>query len=866
MTEDIISLFSELKNKITTFDKDDFYTITNKIRHILIENDISNYFEKLSLLGLGTQLALLTNHHKSDWFRKELCYLISNEGKNYFNDDMSLWIDMVATGLESNGNNISFLDDIDFTSTFLTDFSSGKYPNYQHIPINLRSIANGRFTQANLSICFGLYFTIMGLCFDFPDNDIKTIIDLLNYYILIPENERLNRFNLELERFFSNFINIDFSERRYFYTDLPFIYTKIAEKKEKSDDEITVITNNGQTIKTKIRKGILSEFQTVSRSLELLLSLENNLNPTEENKMRLILFERVFYNKRRMRQENSRKENKIFLMQQTPYGMFKVPEHTKLHNESALALFEEAISVFKSISEENQQELGKNLYGKESIYSKTLNLEHGVAICLYMLLKEMSFDDVKTIFYTPKEIENTGLMNKLLDQIENTNKTQPDEVTWTDKTTLLEQMLFFMFWEICGYANSESKDKEHQFESWLKNQNILNDSALDFTTCFHPFRDFQKPEILQTIQQLKIPFNLAVTYRNPFWWKQQLKFILNWNAMKNHLNPSNFSNNEIAFDDNILNISDLKDNSLLVELLFRFSRTEPEFKENIIAILNHLREVQKEKFPVYFDKKEKCYNQDALDNQKKIKDLDRGFWIPAIYQSIYPFNTEVFIQKYGKKFFCRNIIECRLFNESGDVLYYDDKNRILKNYRETNKNAMYTRYLYLDRNNYVHNGTSRTIKELLKPEKYKDLLLTLADILLYLDSDSKRYIDDKIKNFIAQNVLFSSMNEVCTESIRKECKTLASLIMKIKEAEPDEITISVIEEFAARIKQNDKLDYSSEISRNEYLMERLSRLLNIIFLTYEPDFNSHSIDFLIEHKTQILLYIASVTYKLSKEV
>ena len=196
--------------------------------------------------------------------------------------------------------------------------------------------------------------------------------------------------------------------------------------------------------------------------------------------------------------------------------MFKVPEHTKLHNESALALFEEAISVFKSISEENQQELGKNLYGKESIYSKTLNLEHGVAICLYMLLKEMSFDDVKTIFYTPKEIENTGLMNKLLDQIENTNKTQPDEVTWTDKTTLLEQMLFFMFWEICGYANSESKDKEHQFESWLKNQNILNDSALDFTTCFHPFMDFQKPEILQTIQQ----FNLAVTYRNPFWWKQ----------------------------------------------------------------------------------------------------------------------------------------------------------------------------------------------------------------------------------------------------------------------------------------------------------------------------------------------------------
>ena len=42
-----------------------------------------------------------------------------------------------------------------------------------------------------------------------------------------------------------------------------------------------------------------------------------------------------------------------------------------------------------------------------------------------------------------------------------------------------------------------------------------------------------------------------------------------------------------------------KDTSLLIELLFRFSRIEPEFKENIIAMLNHLREAQKDRFPVY---------------------------------------------------------------------------------------------------------------------------------------------------------------------------------------------------------------------------------------------------------------------------
>jgi len=421
-----------------------------------------------------------------------------------------------------------------------------------------------------------------------------------------------------------------------------------------------------------------------------------------------------------------------------------------------------------------------------------------------------------------------------------------------------------MFWEICGYEDSNSKDKEHFIDICLKNPNVIDDESLNFSYCFHEFMDYQNPDIMQTIQRLNIPFKLAVEYRDPLWWKRQLVNILNWKAYKSHFNSSN---GDEVFDNSLLDITDLKDRSLIIELLFRFSRTEPEFKENIIAMLNHLREIQKEFLPVYYDSKKRCYNQDAIENQKKVRNLDKGFFIPAIYQNLYPFNTEEFIKKYNEqKYFCRHNIECRLFQESGDVYYIDDKNRIKKNYRETNKKAMYTRYLYLDRNNYVHNSTSRTINELLKPEKLQDLLFTLADFLLYLESDSNRYKDDKIKSAIANDKFFSTQNEICTESIRKECITLAGILMKIKGFETDEISCSTIENYASELKQNETVDYTSEISKNEFLRERLNRLLSIVFLTYEPDFNSPSIDFLIEHKMQVLLYITSVTLNLAKEI
>ena len=212
---------------------------------------------------------------------------------------------------------------------------------------------------------------------------------------------------------------------------------------------------------------------------------------------------------------------------------------------------------------------------------------------------------------------------------------------------------------------------------------------------------------------------------------------------------------------------------------------------------------------------------------------------------------------------CRYIINCKLFQESDVILEKDDKERIRQNYRESNKIAMFTRYLYLDRNIYVHEGSNRTIKELLKPNKVKDLLITLADFLTYLDFDSERYKDDEMKKGFTNLPL---SYEKCKNYIKNECKSLASIIMKLNTYEANEITSSAIETFSNSLPASSKIDYNCELAKNEFLKERLERLLNIIFLTYKPDFNSHAIDFLIEYKRQILLYIISVTFKLVQEI
>ena len=281
-------------------------------------------------------------------------------------------------------------------------------------------------------------------------------------------------------------------------------------------------------------------------------------------------------------------------------------------------------------------------------------------------------------------------------------------------------------------------------------------------------------------------------------------------------------------------------------------------------MLNHLRETQKALFPVYYDSAIKAYNPEAIENQKKIQAIDSGFWIASLYQSIFPFNTEEAIEKNNKEeLLCRYIINCKLFQESDVVLEKDDKERIRQNYRESNKIAMFTRYLYLDRNVYVHEGSNRTIKELLKANKEKDLLLTLADILIYLDTDTERYKNDSTKRGFANLPL---SYEKCKNYIKNECKTLASIIMIINGYEVKEITSAAIEEFSNKLPPASRLDYNCDLAKNEFLKERLDRLLNIIFLTYKPDFNSHSIDFLIEYKRQILLYIISVTFKLVQEI
>lgn len=865
MTEASLNFFKNISTKIISADKDKLGKYVNEIWTIYKYDEPDDYFEKLLLLGLGSQLAYLTKHYHKEKIQKELCKVIEEDGKNYFDENMNHIIDMVESGLESKGNNLSFMDEIDFSQTFLTDFCSDNYPDYRKIISNLHFIKSGLFKQDYFNICFPLYFLILGMFYDFPDMDAYSVINLLNYYILIPEKDRLDRINLEIERSFNLYIQVDFSERRYLYTDLPFIYSKIAEKKEKEPDKgvFKIVSENSAPIIFNIKSGIRSELQTVSKSIEFLLSLDNILNPNEKNEMRLVLFERVFYNRRRLEEENSKKESEIALMLKTPFGFYTIPENVKIHHEKALSLFLRAISIFKNIEKEEPLEIRKIFSGQKNIYQGTLNLEHGVAICLYMLLKEMSFDDVKQIF--SNSIDSDVILNLKSHLLGDTGITQlqSKESTEENKKTLLEQMLFFMYWEICGYSNKENKVKENPIEGWLKNPYVGQTQNIDFDDAFHPYSDFQNPYKNLKMQELmmlqRLSFKQVVEFRDPFWWKRILP-ILQMNAFSSHFE---LVNKKDYFEDE-LDISEIKDTSLIVELLFRFSRIEPEFKENIISMLNHLRETQKALFPVYYDSAIKAYNPEAIENQKKIQAIDSGFWIASLYQSIFPFNTEEAIEKNNKEeLLCRYIINCKLFQESDVVLEKDDKERIRQNYRESNKIAMFTRYLYLDRNVYVHEGSNRTIKELLKANKEKDLLLTLADILIYLDTDTERYKNDSTKRGFANLPL---SYEKCKNYIKNECKTLASIIMIINGYEVKEITSAEIEEFSNKLPPASRLDYNCDLAKNEFLKERLDWLLNIIFLTYKPDFNSHSIDFLIEYKRQILLYIISVTFKLVQEI
>ena len=70
MTEASLNFFKNISTKIISADKDKLGKYVNEIWTIYKEDEPDDYFEKLLLLGLGSQLAYLTKHYHKEKIQK----------------------------------------------------------------------------------------------------------------------------------------------------------------------------------------------------------------------------------------------------------------------------------------------------------------------------------------------------------------------------------------------------------------------------------------------------------------------------------------------------------------------------------------------------------------------------------------------------------------------------------------------------------------------------------------------------------------------------------------------------------------------------------------------------------------------------
>jgi len=837
----------------------------------------SDYLDDLTLLAAGWQFSIFSNNtYRIEKYEKLINLLIKEHGKEYFNEDMNQKLDdlyKTSKGADS-GKSYIQLGSRQFITDILKLYPfSSKAAGYNTDITFLKSIKTGYPLNKNFRVLFPLYFCLLSKQFDFPDNDTMALVNIRNLLLFTEDDWEINRLiNEEIISIFSTYFIMDCSERRYLYTDMDFIYDQLEEN---SPEDLLPCCEKDQ---------IKSDLQKNRESLEILLATQNVINSSSESEIRLALFERVFYNRRRSF------ENK---------------------KETALELFLRTKETFKTVPV-NTKKPGEIYYPKQE-FKNTLNSEASVAACMYMLIKEMSFDELKKVFHINEEKKES------FSQAENWKPycetlgfslTETEKQSFSEKdNTLLEQMMAFLYMETMAYTGKQ-KDSKNKF---------------DFLSLMTPY-----------FSKIFIEDAASVFTQDFFWWtrmetalhtaSRSQNFCDNLTDRANEILDSNYLNlpqdfkstryeslyrlTSTAFIDNLTDLSSIQNPSLLITALYRLSRIEPDYKESCIALLNLLREIQKEYIPVFFDKNTKKWNADAEKNQKILHEIDSGFLINNIYQHFYPFSSMDAIKHYeGELYLRRPKIHITIFPETDYQFLISETNKIILDHRATNKFQMHSRSLYYDRCMDVHSGENRTVVHLLKPQNWKDLLNTIEDAFFRIFTDISDNTDlwsntepiifnnekepqeaflsliDLITNLLFQHfdsITEEDLNIISLGNVYQEAneffeknnseilkKTEENGVKDFSEKELDDLKNKLRTQvftgfFCSAVEKLKKKVQDAKPEYDEVFTETLRNFLNILFLTYtaEEDIINGE-DFIIENQGAVSLYLILISLRFS---
>lgn len=763
-----------------------------------------------------------------------------------------------------------------------------KNKQYKDKPQACHTLMEGKMPENHFDYALGFYITICSSHLSEERYQLRDIVfwhtHLKSILLYVSNAEDIEKFdvlvNETLLKYFYIFCDLQTMNKKFLYTELPFIERRIAQ-----NDYIHEVLPNIDIY-----------------DLHNLLCIDCVIRSGEKQDIIEELVAKVFFNKYSVAQSLDAHREQVDFINSFKYfeGQTRPMEVASFKRDD---YFTSPAQLFQ-----------KALY----IFGETLSSNYGIIACLYMLSKEMDIDDFASIFVEEKE-ESFTLKNRYLKLID--KALEYEELRYLD----LEQSgrygkEYRRFYNIFGgYKDRIKKAKKAEIlRNQKKKQNLdlgLNETPKrqkDLLQYFLWFIMFEKAGLYydnnEDVYQLNsdrdkllIPFlsktmDLAYTdinrVNNTF--SDLLKFI----GMENKVD---------------LSLDKIKDYWSVVLLAYNLSRIESASKDSIINELNYIREQQINLLHIdikNYSNKEKDqgkieeirdYNRISKLNQKKLQAIDCGFVLRTFAQKFYPFTSSSFVEegtKNPKDYFIHGFerkIHCKCLWET-DNEYFEDGSL---DWIKINSKGLVTRYLYRDRNAYSHHAKFANVSALLKPANWKNLLIALSEFNLLLRADlwAERVafrlqspVDDAIRNddFFFQNIylqnevenLYYTLILYIQEKYGREPKIFKILDdQKYGEArgnggdwKKECLPIYKCIEYIDANKANKKpdIDYTqcAGPDDNEGSFKiRLEKMLNIMFLvndTYVSDVQSVKfMDFYSQYNTEISLYLIYMTFAMN---
>lgn len=763
-----------------------------------------------------------------------------------------------------------------------------KNTQYGDKPQVCYTLMEGKMPENHFDYALGFYITICSSHLSKERYQLRDIVfwhaHLKSILLYVSNAEDIEKFdvlvNETLLKYFYIFCDLQTMNKKFLYTELPFIERRIAQ-----NDYIHEVLSNIDIY-----------------DLYNLLCIDCVIRSGEKQDLIEELVAKVFFNKYFVMQSLDAHREQVDFINSFNYfeGQTRPMKVASFKSDD---YFTSPVQLFQ-----------KTLY----IFNETLSSNYGIIACLYMLSKEMDIDDFASIFIEEKE-ESFTLKNHYLKLIE--KALEYEELRNLD----LEQngrygKEYRRFYNIFGgYKDRIKKAKTAEIlRNQKKKQNLdlgLNETPKrqkELLQYFLWFIMFEKAGLYydnnEDVYQpnsdrdkLLIPFlsktmDLAYTdinrVNNTF--SDLLKFI----GMENMVD---------------LSLDKIKDYWSVVLLAYNLSRIESASKDSIISELNYIREQQINLLHIdikNYSNKEKDqgkieeirdYNRISKLNQKKLQAIDCGFVLRTFAQKFYPFTSSSFVEegtKNPKDYFIHGFerkIHCKCLWET-DHEYFEDGSL---DWVKINSKGLVTRYLYRDRNAYSHHAKFANVSALLKHASWKNLLIALSEFNLLLRADlwAERVafrlqspVDDAIRNddFFFQNIYLQNEVENLYDTLIlyiQEKYGCEPKIFKIlddqkydeargngedwkKECLPIYKCIEYIE--ANKTNKEPGIDYSqcAGPDDNEGSFKiRLEKMLNIMFLvndTYVSDVQSVKfMDFYSQYNTEISLYLIYMTFAMN---